>query len=458
MFPGSQNYDVQGRAVVSPQGRVIVVGAGFAGVGAARLLMTKGYDVTVLEASSRQGGRVKTNHHLGMAIDLGASWLHGGSRNPLKRVARDINVETQITDYLNFAAFDVEQQRPVAIERASLERELKHFESALQSVSLWPYLRTLLGRRLGFGASNVTVATILDAASMRSTHPNSPLSRLLRIMVENLFASPAEELGFANLIPKSATEPEGELLPSREYLVTGGMDTILNYLARGLPIRLGEVVNQITYDRQSVSVHTQDQIYEADKVIVTVSIGVLRSGQILFDPELPRAYRRALARIDMGLLNKVVLGFPEVFWPDETELLAMLGNSLCPFYVNYVHYSKAPLLLGIAGGHAAREIEVRTDEEIAQRLCAELSTVLSRKVPTPTDVYITRWGQEPFILGSYSRLLGGATGLEPRQLRQPIAGRVYFAGEALHPTDPGTVHGAFWSGEKAAYTLVDHLA
>jgi monoamine oxidase len=120
MFPGSQNYHVQGRALVSPQGRVIVVGAGFAGVGAARLLMTKGYDVTVLEASDRQGGRVKTNHHLGMAIDLGASWLYGGSRNRLKRVARDINVETQIADYLNFAAFDVEQQRPVAIERASV--------------------------------------------------------------------------------------------------------------------------------------------------------------------------------------------------------------------------------------------------------------------------------------------------------------------------------------------------
>ena len=130
--------------------------------------MTKGYDFTVLEASSRQGGRVKTNHHLGMAIDLlGASGLHGGSRNPLKRVARDINIETQITDYLNFAAFDVEQQRPVAIERASLERELKHFESALESVSRRPYLRTLLGRRLGFGASNVTVATISQLPSIK---------------------------------------------------------------------------------------------------------------------------------------------------------------------------------------------------------------------------------------------------------------------------------------------------
>jgi monoamine oxidase len=128
-------------------------------------------------------------------------------------------------------------------------------------------------------------------------------------MVENLFASPAQELGFANLIPKSATEPEPELLPSREYLVTGGMDTILNYLARGLPIRLGEVVNQITYNRQSVRVHTQDQIYEADKVIVTVSIGVLRSGQILFDPELPRAYRRALARIDILSLRMFLAAF-----------------------------------------------------------------------------------------------------------------------------------------------------
>ena len=75
-----------------------------------RFKCTTAYHVTVLEASDRQGGRVKTNHHLGMAIDLGASWLYGGSRNLLKRVARDINVETQITDYLNFAAFDVEQR------------------------------------------------------------------------------------------------------------------------------------------------------------------------------------------------------------------------------------------------------------------------------------------------------------------------------------------------------------
>lgn len=457
MLPGSQNNHVRGRTAVSPQGRVIVVGAGFAGVGAARLLMTLGYDVTVLEASARLGGRVKTDHQLGTAINLGASWLHGGPGNPLKRVAREIHVETRITDYRNFAAFDLEQHRPVAIERAKLERELKHFESTLQSVCLWPYLRTLLGRRLGFGASKVTVATILDAASNRSTYPDSQISRLLLMMAENLFASPAEELGFANLIPKSATEPEGELLPSGEHFVIGGMDTILHDLARGLPIRLGEVVNQITYDHQGVRIHTQGEIYEADGVIVTVSIGVLRSGQILFEPELPIAHRRALTRIDMGLLNKVVLRFSDVFWPDEVELLAMFGNSLCPFYVNHVQYSGAPILVGIAGGHAAREIEVRTDEEIAERLCAELATVLSHKVPVPTDVYITRWGQEPFMLGSYARLLRGATGLEPRQLRQPLGGRVYFAGEALHPSDPGTVHGAFWSGEQAACTLEHRL-
>ena len=131
----------------------------------------------------------------------------------------------------------------------------------------------------------------------------------------------------------------------------------------------------------------------------------------------------------------------------------MLGNSLCPFYVNHVPYSGRPILVGMAAGHASQEIEVRTNLEIVKRLCAELTAVLGNKVPEPTDVYITRWGHEPFILASYVQFLVGATGLEPKQLSQLIAGRVYFAGEALHPIDPGTVHGAFCSGKQAAHAL-----
>ncbi|WP_375497311.1 flavin monoamine oxidase family protein [uncultured Nostoc sp.] len=251
------------------------------------------------------------------------------------------------------------------------------------------------------------------------------------MMGENFFASSAEELGFANLISKSATQAQTELLPSSDRFVVGGMDRIIDYLARGLTIQLSEVVNQIIYNHQGVCIHTQRQIYQADAVIVTLSIGVLRSGQILFNPELPITYRRALTRIDMGLLNKIVLRFPDVFWPEEVDLLAMLSNSLCPFYVNYVRYSGRPILIGMVGKHASHEIEVRTDEEIKKRLCAELTAVLGSKIPEPTDVYITRWGQEPFILGSYARMLIGATGLESRQLSQPIAGRVYNASEAL---------------------------
>ncbi|AUB35904.1 hypothetical protein COO91_01797 [Nostoc flagelliforme CCNUN1] len=90
--------------------------------------------------------------------------MHGGSGNPLKPIAQDNQIQTQVTDYRNFVAFDVDQQKLVVIERANLERKLKDFESALQSVSLWPYLRTLLGRRLGFGGSKLAVATILNGA------------------------------------------------------------------------------------------------------------------------------------------------------------------------------------------------------------------------------------------------------------------------------------------------------
>ncbi|MEM9246289.1 MAG: NAD(P)/FAD-dependent oxidoreductase, partial [Cyanobacteria bacterium P01_F01_bin.153] len=187
--------------------------------------------------------------------------------------------------------------------------------------------------------------------------------------------------------------------------------------------------------------------------IVTVPIGVLRSGQITFEPDLPHLHQQALRYMDMGLLNKVVLQFPRVFWPKSVDFVAMFNSSFRPIFINYAHYKQVPTLVGLVGGQAAHEIEALPDAAIAQKICSELKQFLKVDVPEPTKVFVQRWKQEEFARGSYPRYLAGATGLEPKHLATPIQNRVFFAGDATSLTEPGYLHGAFWAGERAAQHL-----
>ena len=152
----------------------------------------------------------------------------------------------------------------------------------------------------------------------------------------------------------------------------------------------------------------------------------------------------------MGLFNKVILRFPRVFWPEEPDFVFVCGGSLCSFYVNFAAYAGVPMLVGLSGGTAADEIEELPDQAIVTRLRKEFSGVMGTAVPEPTEVMIQRWRSDPFARGSYAYLRVGANGGEPEVLSRPIAGRVFFAGEALHLHDPGTVHGAYWTGQRAA--------
>ena len=203
-------------------------------------------------------------------------------------------------------------------------------------------------------------------------------------------------------------------------------------------------------EQTASGVETERETFTADGVIVTLPIGVLQSDRIVFEPVLPHSHRTALSRIGMGLFNKIILRFPRVFWPEEPDFVFVCGGSLCSFYVNFVAYAGVPMLVGLSGGTAAEKIEELADQVIVTQLQKELSSVLGTTIPEPTDVFVQRWRSDPFARGSYAYLRVGANGGEPEMLSRPIAGRVFFAGEALHLHDPGTVHGAYWTGQRAA--------
>ncbi|NEQ54874.1 MAG: FAD-dependent oxidoreductase [Leptolyngbya sp. SIO3F4] len=437
---------------------IIIVGAGAAGLSAARYLKQHGQHALILEARDCIGGRVRTIHDFSVPVDLGAAWLHCGPKNPLKKIAQEISLERRVSDFFNLAVYDIQSEGsfldPLKAAE-SLSAGLEVCQKAMKPASLWPYLRTIIGRSVGLGGSRMSIADLLEQAATNLKGSQGSLQYLtfMRIFFEALYASPTEELGFASLLTESATEPEGGMLPVDDQFVTGGMEKILNYLAQELEVQFNQVVNHIAYDRHGIEIQTQNKTFKANAVIVTVPIGVLRSGQITFEPSLPRLHQQALQYMDMGLVNRVVLQFPHVFWPESVDILAMCNSSLRPMFINYAHYKQVPVLISIVGGQAAQRIEALSDIAIAQEFCSELQRILQVTVPEPTKVVVQRWKQEEFARGSYPRYLAGATGLEPKHLATPIKNRVFFAGDATSLTEPGYLHGAFWSGELAAQRL-----
>ena len=437
---------------------IIVVGAGCAGLSAARYLKQQGQHALILEARDCVGGRVRTIHDFGVPVDLGAVWLHCGPKNPLKKIAHEIALERRVSDFSNLAVYGIQAEGgfldPLkAAENISAELEI--CQKAMKSASFWPYLRTVIGRSVGLGGSRTSIADLLEqaTANLKKKQGSSQYLPFMNMFFEGLYASPTEELGFASLLTESVTEPEERMLPTDDQFVTGGMEKILNYLAQDLEVQFNHVVQRITYNHRGVEIQTQKETFKASAVIVTVPIGVLRSGQITFEPDLPHLHQQALKYMDMGLVNRVVLQFPHVFWPESVDILAMCNSSWRPMFINYAHYHQVPVLIGIVGGQAAHRIEALSDTEIAQEFCNELQRILQVTVPEPTKVVVQRWKQEEFAKGAYPRYLIGATGLEPKHLATPIQNRVFFAGDGTSLTEPGYLHGAFWSGELAAQRL-----
>ncbi|NJN93924.1 MAG: FAD-dependent oxidoreductase [Anaerolineales bacterium] len=167
---------------------------------------------------------------------------------------------------------------------------------------------------------------------------------------------------------------------------------------------------------------------------------------------MPASKTAAIRRLGMGLLNKTYLRFPEAFWDDEHDLLGYIGERKGEWaeWLNIYKYTGQPILLGFNAGRYGRQIEKLSDEQIVGAAMNTLRAIYGNDVPDPTASLITRWASDPLAGGSYSYLPPGATEADREALAEPVAERLFFAGEATASDYPATVHGALLSGRRAA--------
>ena len=291
---------------------VTVVGAGFAGLGAAKELADGGVKVTVLEGRDRIGGRVWTDRRLGLPLDLGASWIHGPTRNPLTELSNQLGVKRVRSNY------------ETAVYRMSGGVEIEEDD-------LPEWYEIAVGVEQEYGADN------------------SKLSR-------RAFSEGSNVLGADEVFP-------------------GGYDQLLKGLKGKYDLRLQHKVSRIKTTGKAATVTAGSRVFESDAVLVTVPLGVLKADVITFEPALPRVKKGAIDRLGMGLLNKVYLKFDKPFWDTEVEWIGYVTpeRNAFPSWMNFTKVNGEPVLMAFSGGTAADQGELYTDTDIVQRAIAALS-------------------------------------------------------------------------------------
>ena len=442
--------------------RVLVIGAGFAGLSAARALRQSGVDVTVIEARDRVGGRVFTDHSLAHPLDLGPCWLHGGPKNPLKPFAEAAGIVTRVTAYENFRFNNVQGGRRVQIGQRDVLQAGARFSAAMSSPGVWADM-ALARADLAAPVDALSVADLFNAALRRIEHRNGPVDAgvvaLQRWILESNLAAPLEEIGVAALLDESGTGPAEELLPSDDRFVVAGMDRLTDLLALDLDIHLGEPVRKIAWRAGAIRLETSRGEWAADAAVITVPIGVLTGGDLAFAPALPAGFMVSARRLRMGLLNKVYLEFARPFWDVATDFITLYSEPepLCYAWLNLTRYTGATALLGFTSGRMAREVERLTDAQVVHTVMSRIRRTRGVRIPDPLAVRVSRWAADPYARGSYSFPGIGGSGADRERLQIPVENTLFFAGEATHRDDPASVHGAWWSGLRAAHQVIAAL-
>jgi monoamine oxidase len=399
----------------------IVIGAGAAGIAAARHLREQGQRVAVLEARSRVGGRAWTDTaSFGFPVDMGCAWLHSAEVNPW-------------TSYAQANGFRIIERLPVWQRRVGREPMTPEYREAWHAA----YERN--------EALAVDAAQAGRDVAMSSLLPNDEFRPSFDAVMTWLMGTESEYVSSLDLSRYADT--------GMNWAVYEGLGTVVTHAARGLHIHLETAVQLIDWSGPIVRLTTTRGTLEADGVIVTVPTPALADERsIRFVPALPAELRDAFATVPLGICNKVFIEMEPGALPFEGSE-HFIGTMRTRRTASYqTRPSDREVLLAFFGGSLARELEERG--ELAAFARNQLMEIFGPEFVTRIRrTACTGWGSDPWSRGVYSAALPGMAHMRER-LGSCLAGRVCFAGEAASIESFGTIHGAWDTGVRAAQLLL----
>jgi len=431
--------------------RVLVVGAGMAGLVAARLLHDSGFAVTVLEARQRTGGRVWTNDSLGAPLDLGGSWIHGVDGNPLALWCEKLGVEL-VESHGDRLLID---KRATAPTRDGQRRRAILGRAAFKTAIEWASWKSKAMARV-WGPRSISVKQAVDPLLHAGWLPE--IDKLVVAtfieMSEGVQGAPYEAVSVEEWFPLEGLD--------RNAQPKGGFATLIGDAAQGLDIRYGAAVQRLAWSGEGVSATLQSgERLEADRAVITVPLGLLRDGLPMLDPLPPEQQQIAIRRLGYGagILGKIYLRFPRRFWPEHPKWFGRLPDSpdrrgTFNTWVNHESETGLPILLSFSNGQTAAHLDrTASDAEVQEVAMGSLRAMFGSDIPAPEAMLYPRWLSDPWSRGGYSYPGVGSDPEDRAVHARPLGRRVYFAGEATEPVEYGTVHAALWSAEQAAEAI-----
>jgi monoamine oxidase len=400
---------------------VIVIGAGGAGLTAARELTAQGVSVLVLEARNRIGGRAFTDSSLGVAWDRGCSWMHSSNVNPWLSYARQNGFEVH-ADRNEREIYDGARRMggaETASYRALTERAKRELDRAA-------------GRGLDMPAeAALTQETLAD--------PWYPM------VMDDLTRMEGVEPANYSVLDSRQYDENGE-----DFVIPKGCGTLLAHYAKDVDVKLNTPVTRVRWGGGGVVADTAAGQARARVAVVALPVGTIAAGSVIFTPHLPVEVLQAHHDLPLGILEKIALRFRKNVFPSEaSEVLQLKREDGRGLHYLTRHWG-SNVCIAFAPGRLARDLSAAGEAAAIERALDGLVAMLGGELRKQFDKgAATAWAADPYARGACSYCVPGRYGARA-VLTRPLGGRLVFAGEHTEQSAYGTLHGAHLSGIRAA--------
>ena len=414
---------------------VIIVGAGIAGISAAKILDNNNISNIVIEANNRVGGRAKkAPESFGHWFDLGCSYLHEGEINPFTNVAKSLNVPI---DHQNGDIFSIEKTKYLFGEKPFLLNKKKKVKKSYNSFLV----------KLNFYKDNVEDNPLSTCLNIND--PNYP------ILFDYLTGLNGIEANFVSA-RDFASVNEG-----KDLIVESGLANMIDKWATGINVILNNQVKQINWGRKQIEIYTKSKKYVCKSVLLTVSNGILANEDIAFIPKLPDYKIQAIHNLPMGILNKIGVLFEEGTFKDNQLGWYVVTpykyhNNITEIFSFEIRKKEKEHMIFFFGGKKGSDIEnypKKYYKKIIEFIKKQFGDNIEKNI---IKLIHSSWGKDPYSKGAYSYALPGHN-FERDLLKKTLEKKVYFAGEATINKSYGTCHGAYISGNHAANEIIYDL-